>query len=79
MRNERQRIDNSDDVGVKKDPESSSSSSDSESSSSSSDSDDEGGIIQREIKKVSFGRLFTQNQFNISIGFVVGCDNQSSG
>lgn len=68
-----QQTDNSGGAGVEKDFVSSSSS-----SSSSSDSDDEGGIFQREIEKVSLGGLFTQNQFNLSIGFVVGYDNQSN-
>ena len=50
----------------------------SSSDATSSESDDEGGIIQREVKKVSLESLFTQNQFNLSIGFVVGYDSQSN-
>lgn len=71
MPNERQRTDNSGGAGVEKD---------SVSSSSSSDSDDEGGIMQREVQKVSLGGIFTQNQFNLSIAFVVhvGYYNQSN-
>ena len=72
MPNKRQRIDNSGGAGVEKDSVSSSS------DATSSESDDEGGIIQREVKKVSLEGLFTQNQFYLSIGFVVGYDNQSN-
>ena len=63
----------------KVDPEVEKDSVSSPSASASSDSESEGGIIQGETERVSLEGPFIQNQFNHSIGFVVGYDNQYHG